>query len=201
MTGPNDTTSTATSDRLASCRRSDEIRYDTFKACPVGSNIWIDARDLTTLTEKEMELLDNANKYRLAIPEVSLTMRRGKEFFVLNNGWQLFCSNVDQSVYAQERVSMVTRPSLADAVLEWKSVNEEVALMRLRLKKTTIIVIQVHGTSTEKGYAAFIDTALSTMDSAKKGFHRNNRRLQYPRWQRGPNMEWRDWMARWRESR
>ena len=90
-----------------------------------------------------------ASKNRLDILGISSAKKKGKGSFNLKNGWQLFYSGVDTSVYAQAGVAIMIGPNLADAMLEWKPVNERIALVRLQLQKTILTVIQVYAPNTE----------------------------------------------------
>ncbi|CAF4821140.1 unnamed protein product [Rotaria sp. Silwood1] len=121
--------------------------------------------NVTSLTGKEFELIEEAKKYQLDILGISSTKRKGQGTLALNNGWQLFYSGVDQSTHAQAGVAILLNPLLADAVLEWKPINERVALIRLQLKATTLTIIQVYAPNIEADYMAFLDTVLTAMES------------------------------------
>jgi exonuclease III len=54
-------------------------------------------------------------------------------------------------------VAILLHPWLADAVIEWNPINERVAFLRLKLKKTTLRVIQV--------YAPNLEAVLTTIES------------------------------------
>jgi exonuclease III len=121
--------------------------------------------NVTSLTGKELELIEEAKKYQLDILGISSTKRKGKGTLNLNNGWQLFYSGVDPTIHAQAGVAILLHPRLTDAVVEWQPINERVTLLRLKLKKTTLTVIQVYAPNLEADYAAFLDTVLSAMES------------------------------------
>ena len=164
----------AASDTLASCPR----RHGSPARCPEGTYSRINHRkqynqsklntgtwNVTTLNGKEVEIVEEARKNRLDILGISSTKKKGKGSFNLKNGWQLFYSGIDTSVYAQAGVTIMIGPNLADAVLEWKPVNERIALVRLQLQKTILTVIQVYAPNTETVYPVFLDTVLATMES------------------------------------
>ncbi|CAF3797283.1 unnamed protein product [Rotaria sp. Silwood1] len=125
----------------------------------------IDTWNITSLTGKEIELTEEAKKYQLDILEISSTKRKGKGTLSLNNGWQLFYSGVDLSIHAQAGVAILLHPHLADAVLEWKPINERVALIRLQLKKTNLTIIQVYAPNIEADYMTFLDAVLTAMEN------------------------------------
>ncbi|CAF3749773.1 unnamed protein product [Rotaria sp. Silwood1] len=163
-----------TSDGFANCPRrhggSAQCLNGTFsrtkhqhqqRQCKMKIGTW----NVTSLTGKEFELIEEAKKYQLDILGISSTKRKGQGTLALNNGWQLFYSGVDQSTHAQAGVAILLNPLLADAVLEWKPINERVALIRLQLKATTLTIIQVYAPNIEADYMAFLDTVLTAMES------------------------------------
>ncbi|CAF3333272.1 unnamed protein product [Rotaria sp. Silwood2] len=121
--------------------------------------------NVTSLTGKEMELAEEAQKYKLDILGISSTKRKGKGSLILNNGWQLYYSGVDSTIYAQAGVAILIHPRLIDSILEWKPINERVALLRLQLKKTTITVIQIYAPNNEADYPEFLDIVATTMEN------------------------------------
>jgi len=54
--------------------------------------------NILTLTGKELELVEKAQRYHLDIVGVSSTKRRGSETVNLDDGWKLFYSGADPSV-------------------------------------------------------------------------------------------------------
>ena len=74
--------------------------------------------NVTSLTGKEAELVDEAIRYRLDIIEVSSTKRKGTETLILKKRWQLFYSGVDPALHAQAGVGILTNPRLAERVVE-----------------------------------------------------------------------------------
>ncbi|CAF3932499.1 unnamed protein product [Rotaria sp. Silwood1] len=121
--------------------------------------------NVTSLTGKEIELAEEAQKYTLDILGISSTKRKGKGSLILNNGWQLYYSGVDSTIYAQAGVAILIHPRLIDSVLEWKPINERVALLRFQLKKTTITVIQIYASNNEADYPEFLDIVAITMEN------------------------------------
>ena len=66
--------------------------------------------NVTSLTGKEPELVDEAIRYRLYIGGVSSTKRKGNVTLVLNKRWQLFYSGVDPALHAQAEVGDTHKP-------------------------------------------------------------------------------------------
>lgn len=124
--------------------------------------------NVTSLTGKEIELVEEAKKYQLDILGISSTKRKGKGTFIVDNGWQLFYSGVDSTTHAQPGVAILLHPRLFDTVLDWKPVSERVALIRLQLKKTKLTVIQLYAPNTERDYDTFLNEVLIAMESVPK---------------------------------
>ena len=120
--------------------------------------------NVTSLTGKEPELVDEAIRYRLDIVGVSSTKRKGNGTLVLNKRWQLFYSGVDPALHAQAGVGILTNPRLAERVVEWRPISERVALLRLKLKEKTLALVQVYAPNTESEYAPFLDEVLGVLE-------------------------------------
>ena len=75
--------------------------------------------NVLTLTGKELELIEEANKYHLDIAGVSSTKRRGSGIVDLDGGWKLFDSGADPSTSVQAGVGILTSPLLSDCVFDW----------------------------------------------------------------------------------
>ena len=120
--------------------------------------------NVTSLTGKEPELVDEAIRYRLDIVGVSSTKRKGNGTLVLNKRWQLFYSGVDPALHAQAGVGILTNPRLAERVVEWRPISERVALLRLKLKEKILALVQVYAPNTESEYAPFLDEVLGVLE-------------------------------------
>ena len=122
--------------------------------------------NVTSLTGKEPELVDEAIRYRLDIVRVSSTKRKGNGTLVLNKTWKLFYSSVDPGLHAQVGVRILTNPRLAERVVEWRPISERVALLRLKLKEKTLTLVQVYApnTESESEYAPFLDEVLGVLE-------------------------------------
>ena len=71
------------------------------------------------LTEKELELVEEAKKYHLDIIGISSTKRRSSGIVDLYGVWKLFYSGTDPTMSAQARVGILTSPQLSDCVFDW----------------------------------------------------------------------------------
>ena len=120
--------------------------------------------NVTSLTGKESELVDEAIRYRLDIVGVSFTKRKGHGTLVLHKRWQLFYSGVDPARRAQAGVGILTNPRLAEGVVAWRQISERVALLRLKLKEKTLALVQLYAPNTESEYAPFLDEVLGVLE-------------------------------------
>ena len=120
--------------------------------------------NVTSLTGKEPELVNEAIRYRLDIVGVSSTKRQGNGTLALNKRRQLFYYGVDPALHAQAGVGILTNPRLAERVVEWRPISERVALLRLKLKEKTLALVQVYTPNTESEYAPFLDEVLGVLE-------------------------------------
>ena len=121
--------------------------------------------NVTSLTGKEVELVEEVKKYRLDIVSLSSTKKRGNGIVVLQDGWQLLYSEVEPSTHAQSGVGLLISLPLIDAVIEWKPINERAALLRLQLPMKTQAVIQVYAPNVESNYPKFLDNVSQVLES------------------------------------
>ena len=119
---------------------------------------------MTSLTGKEPELVDEPIRYRLDIVEVSSTKRKGNGTLVLNKKCQIFYSGVDPALHAQARIGILINFRFVERVVEWRSISERVALLRLKLKEKTLVLVQVHTANKESEYAPFLDEVLGVLE-------------------------------------
>ena len=113
--------------------------------------------NISSLTGKEHELREEAKRYRLDIAGVSSTRWRGSGTVDLQEGWKLFYSGVDAALSAQAGVGILTSPRLADRVIDWIPLGGRVAIMKLKLQKMILTLVQVYAPNLEAEYAAFLD--------------------------------------------
>ncbi|CAF1534892.1 unnamed protein product [Adineta ricciae] len=121
--------------------------------------------NVTSLNGKEVEVVEEAQKYHLDILGISSTKRKGKGSITLNNGWQLYYSGVDTTTFAQAGVAILVNPRLIDSIIEWKPIDERVVLIRLQLKRTTATIIQIYAPNNEADYSTFLDVVFTTIEN------------------------------------
>ena len=114
--------------------------------------------NVTSLRNKQDELVDEAKRYRLDIVGVSSTKRHGSGTKDLQEGWKLFYSGVDLSVCAQAGVGILTSPRLADRVVEWVPISSRVAVLRIHLLEgKNLAIVQAYAPNSLAEYTTFLD--------------------------------------------
>ncbi|MCP3656858.1 MAG: endonuclease/exonuclease/phosphatase family protein, partial [Herbaspirillum sp.] len=123
--------------------------------------------NITTLTGKEQELVEEAKYYRLDIVGISSTRFRGSGTVDLDRGWKLHYSGVATSLSAQAGVGILTSPRLADCVIEWIPLGGRVCLLKLRLKEGPLWLVQVYAPNRESKYRSFLDEVTAALAVVK----------------------------------
>ena len=113
--------------------------------------------NVLTLTGKELELVEEAKRYRLDIVGLSSTKRRGSGTVELDGGWKLFYSGADPTMSAQAGVGILTSPRLSDCVSDWIPLGSRVCILKLRIQDRSICLLQVYAPNATNEYQAFVD--------------------------------------------
>ena len=74
-------------------------------------------------------------------------------------------SDVKPSTHAQAGVELLISPRIIDPVIEWKPVNERMALLKLHLLKKILAVIQVYAPNVKSNWSEFLDNVSQVMES------------------------------------
>lgn len=82
--------------------------------------------NVTSLTGKEIELVEEVKKYRLDIVGLSSTKEKGNGTMILQDGWRLLYSGVEPSVHARAGVGSLVSPRLIDSIVEWKAFQSQI---------------------------------------------------------------------------
>jgi hypothetical protein len=120
--------------------------------------------NVSSLTGKDLELVEEAARYRLDIVGISSTKQKGSRTVDLSDGWKLFLSGVAPQMSAQAGVGILTSPRLADRVLEWIPLGVRVGILKLKLERSTLALVQVYAPNLESEYAAFLDEVDAALD-------------------------------------
>ena len=88
---------------------------------------------ILTLTEKELEVVEEAKRYHLDIIRISSTKRRCSGTVDLNSGWKLFYSGADPRMSVQAGSGNLTNPRLSDCVSDWISLGLRVCMLKLKI--------------------------------------------------------------------
>ena len=118
-----------------------------------------------SLTGEEVELVEEVKKYRLEIIGLPLTKKKGNGTLILQDGWQLFYSGVKPSTRAQASVELLISLRIIDPVVEWKPINERMAVLKLHLRKKILAVIQVYVPNVKSNCSEFLDNVSQVMES------------------------------------
>ena len=73
---------------------------------------------VSSLREKEHELVYEAQQYRLDVVRISSTKRQGSGTVELNGGWKIFYSGVDAAMSAQAGVGLLVSSYMAECVVD-----------------------------------------------------------------------------------
>ena len=89
--------------------------------------------NILTLTGKELELVEEAERYHLDIIGVSSTKPRGSGAVDLDGGWKLFYSGPDLSMSAQAGVGILASTRLSDSESDWIPLGSaQVCMLKLK---------------------------------------------------------------------
>ena len=113
--------------------------------------------NILTLTGKELELVEEAQRYHLDIIGVSSTKRRGSETVNLDSGWKLFYSAADPSMSAQANVTILTSPRLSDCVSDWILMGSRVCTLKFKVLDWSLCLLQLYAPNATSKYQAFVD--------------------------------------------
>ena len=102
-----------------------------------------------------MSLKLNAKLYSLGVVDMSLTKRLASKTVELTHDWKLFCSGVESPKFAQVGVGILVSPQLANRVDEWIPLRIKVCMLKLKLLRRSLCLIQVYGPHASAPYLEF----------------------------------------------
>ena len=106
---------------------------------------------------RKQESIWEAEQYHLYIIGVSSTKCHGSNTVELNEGWKLFYSGVNVTMSAQAGVGIFVSTHLTHCVTDWIPLGERVCLLKLRLQKQSLCVLQVYPPNAKAQYQPFLD--------------------------------------------
>ena len=107
--------------------------------------------NVTSLTGKEVELIDEMKKYKIEILGLSETKRKGIGELQLDDGYVLMYSGVSKDKRAKEGVGIVISESLKHHVTNWEGISSRIIRLDLQTKENRkITLIQVYGPTEDK---------------------------------------------------
>ena len=129
--------------------------------------------NVTSLWGKELELVQEVERYRLDLVGLTSTHSVGSGTMLLDWGWTLSYSGVAQGVRRKAGVGILTSPRLSAATLEFNPVDETVASLRLRVVggKTVgaLTVVCAYAPNGSSEYSAFLETLNRVLYGAPVG--------------------------------
>ena len=117
----------------------------------------MDNWNILTLTEKELELVEEAKRYQLNTIGVSSIKRHGSGTVDLDGGWKLFHSGADPSMSAQTGVRILTSPRLSDCVSDWIPLGSRVCMLKLKVLDRSLCLLPVYAPNATSEYQTFVD--------------------------------------------
>ena len=91
--------------------------------------------NVTLLNGKEQELVWESEQYYLDVVIASSAKCCGSDTVELNEGWNLFYSGVNVTMFAQAEVGIFVSPRLSHCVTDWIPLVGRVCLFKLRLQE------------------------------------------------------------------
>ena len=82
---------------------------------------------------------------------------RGSGTVELNNWWKIFYSGVDAAMSAQAGVGLLVSPNIAECVVDWVPLRGRVCLLKLRLQKRSLSILQMYSPDIKSQYEAFLE--------------------------------------------
>ena len=93
-----------------------------------------------------------AEQCHLDIVGASSTKYHGSDTVELNEGWKLFYSGVDVTMFARAKVGIFISSGLAHWVTDWIPLAEKVCLLKLRLQEWSLCIFQIYTPNAEAQY-------------------------------------------------
>lgn len=130
------------------------------QALPLRVATW----NVSSITGKELELVEEMKSYRIDVVGISSTKRRGSGTVDLEGGWKLFYSGVQPTESARAGVGILTSPRLTDCAVEWIPSGGRIGLLKLNLGKRFVWIVQVYAPNHEAQYQPFLDELSTALD-------------------------------------
>ena len=113
--------------------------------------------NVTSLNGKEQQLVWEVEQYHLDIVRVSSTKCRFSDTAELNEGWKLFYSGVDVTISSKAGIGIFVSPRLAHCVTNWIRLGKRFCLLKLRIQKRSLCILEVYAPNAETQYQPFLD--------------------------------------------
>lgn len=125
--------------------------------------------NITSLTGKEVEIVEEMEKYKIAILGLSETKKKGTGDIQLDKGYTLKYSGVGKDQRAKEGVGIILNKETSDRVIFWEAINSRIIRVDLDLDEK-VSLIQIYAPTDEKDNSEkdeFYDELQRILDKAR----------------------------------
>lgn len=101
------------------------------------------------MTGKEVEIVEEMEKYKLAILGVSETKKKGSGQTNLDKGYVMRYSGVSRKVRAKEGVAIIMSEEVESKVIEWEPISSRLITVDVKLEER-ITLVQVYAPTEDR---------------------------------------------------
>jgi hypothetical protein len=106
--------------------------------------------NITSLTGKEAEVVEEMMKYRIPILGVSETKKKGYGTMLMHRNYTLRYSGVGKDSRAKEGVGILMSPEMNERVTNWEPINSRIIRVDIELEEK-VSLIQIYAPTEDKG--------------------------------------------------